>query len=172
MSLESRSVLFWQILNSRVCRTCSHFTAFSDNKFYSPHKKLFKSHPDTSSLRKLLAWATKQYLPHRYGKTPANNSIQFIPPNPTSTAASEWQFRVTEKSSLRLQALSSHLTTLFMWINWKWKSPASEQTKKIVWLHKQSHRHQCGFRITSSKGDRSFNYLQGKILPYLINHEL
>ena len=172
MSLQSRSVLFWQILNTRVCRTCSHFTAFSDNKFYSPHKQLFESYPDTSSLRKLLAWATKQYLSHCYGKTSASNGIQFTPPNPTSTAARAQHFRLTEKSSLRLQALSSHLSTLFMWINWQWRSPASEQTKNFVWLHKQSHRHQRGFGITSLKGDRSFNCLHGKILHYLIIHEL
>lgn len=166
-SLQTRCVLFWQIRNTRVCRPCSHFMAFSDNKFYSPHKKLFKSYPDTSLLRRLLPWAIEQYLPHCWGK----NNAQFPPSNPILTTASRWHLRLTEKSSLRLQALCSHFCTLCMCTKWKWRSLASEQTQKFVWLHKQSRRHKCGSGITSSVDDRTFNCLHGKILHYLIIHE-
>lgn len=135
MSLQSRSVLFRQLLNTRECRTCSHFTAFSDNKFYTLHRNVFKSHPDTRSLRKLPTWATTQYLPHCCGKTP-NSSIWVIPAvlqpghdPPGWLRNPPWDFR---------WCFPALLTTLFIWTSWKWGSPASEKTKKkiCVWLHR------------------------------------
>lgn len=151
MSLQSRSVLFRQLLNTRECRTCSHFTAFSDNKFYTLHRNVFKSHPDTRSLRKLPTWATTQYLPHCYGKTP-NSSIWVIPAvrqpghdPPGWLRNPPWDFR---------WCFPALLTTLFIWTSWKWGSPASEKTKKKS-VCGSIDRHQGGFGVTRSGDDGS-----------------
>lgn len=164
MSLQSRTFRFWQILNTRVCRTFHLFTTFfSDNKFYFPHKKLFKPYPGTSWLRKLLASATRQYLPHYKQQDSVYHTKPISTASRWMTLHTYWEILFETSGTCCPFECSVCVDQL------KMKKPSFWTSKQILCGSINGHRHQCGSGTTSSKDDRSFNCLHGKNTPLFNN---